>query len=140
MTHDNAREEIDEIYEQTLELVGAGWSPPSSAEWRGCAILESAKDNETWARFTQRFGLLDEPPTRIAEKVADLWTRLGYPTKVVSDDRMTPPREVVSYPPYLTGTTTDGFGIVFTVGEGYADFTGNSRCVPMDPDLDWYPS
>ncbi|UAJ79725.1 hypothetical protein IT072_01085 [Leifsonia sp. ZF2019] len=134
LDHHRAKAEVDSLYTQTLAIVGDGWNPPSSEEWRGCGRTSMAGENESWSRFTQRFGQLDETPQRLAEKVAELWTKLGYPVHVVSDDRMSPPREVVSYPAYLTGTTQDGFGAVFTVGDGYADFSAGSRCVPIDLD------
>ncbi|WP_226656826.1 hypothetical protein [Leifsonia sp. LS1] len=136
MEHDRARAEVDTLYEQTLAVVGDGWNPASSAEWRGCTRLSLADEQESWARFTQRFGELDQTPHAIAVQIAQLWNRLGYPADIVSDDRMTPPRKVVSYPAYLTGTTEEGFGVVFTIGDGYADFTGYSRCVPVDADRD----
>jgi hypothetical protein len=133
MQHTRAQAEIEELYDKTLEIVGAGWNAPES-EWSGCGRSGIARETDSWARFSQRFGPLDASPQEIAERVAEGWSRMGYSVTVVSDDALTPPRKVVSFPAYLTGTTVQGFGAVFTVGESYADFRGRSRCVPSDPD------
>jgi hypothetical protein len=139
MEHEAAKAEVEELYEKTIAIVGEGWDEPSR-EWRLCG-RSALTDTDSWARVNQRFGPLAAAPADIAEQVAALWNRLGYPVEVVADDTITPPRKVVSYPAYLTGTTAEGFGAVFTVGEEYADFRGYSRCVPSDPALvDRFPS
>lgn len=126
---DGAKAEVEELYEETLAVVGPGWGS-SDAEWRGCGRSSLSHDAESWSRYVQRFGPLDGSPQEIAESVAATWNRLGYSVEVESDDTISPPRKIVSYPAYLKGTTADGFGVVFTVGENYADFSGGSRCVP----------
>ncbi|GAA0424189.1 hypothetical protein GCM10009543_19050 [Leifsonia naganoensis] len=136
MKHEEAKAEVEKLYEQTLAIVGDGWDAPSSASWGACGKWSLGKDRDSWSRFTQRFGQLEEPPEEIAARVAELWNGLGYAVRVVADDTLTPPRKVVSYPGYLAGTTSDGFGALFTVGDGYADFSAGSRCVPSDPDLE----
>jgi hypothetical protein len=133
--HEEAKAEIEEIYQRTVVIVGDGWNKPESS-WGGCARSSRSDNTDSWSRVNQRFGDLNAPALTIAERVAEEWNRLGYSVKVETDDTLTPPRKVVSYPAYLTGTTPEGFGAVFTVGEGYADFRGYSRCVPSDPDLE----
>lgn len=135
MQHKRAKAEIEGLYEKALDIVGDGWNA-SESEWSGCGRSGIAREADSWARFNQRFGPLDASPQEIAEQVAEGWSRMGYSVTVVSDDSLTPPRKVVSFPAYLTGTTEDGFGAVFTIGESYADFRGRSRCVPSDPDLE----
>jgi hypothetical protein len=132
--HAAAKSEIEELYEKTLAIVGDGWKD-GGREWRGCGRSALA-NTDSWARFSQRFGPLRSSPAELADEVAALWNRLGYQVEVVTDPIITPPRKVVSYPSYLTGTTAEGFGVVFTVGPDYADFRGRSRCVPSDPAFD----
>ncbi len=134
---DVAKAEVEELYEETLAVVGPGWGwSDAESSWGGCARSSRSDNTDSWSRVNQRFGDLNAPALTIAERVAEEWNRLGYSVKVETDDTLTPPRKVVSYPAYLTGTTPEGFGAVFTVGEGYADFRGYSRCVPSDPDPD----
>jgi hypothetical protein len=139
VTHAKAKAEVENLYELTTAIVGGGWDE-SDREWRECG-RQALTGTDSWARFNQRFGPLAQSPSAIADQVATLWNRLGYPVTVVADDTITPPRMVVSYPPYLTGPTTDGFSAVFTVGEEYADFDASSRCVASDPSIvGRYPS
>jgi hypothetical protein len=132
--HAEAKSEIEELYEKTLAIVGDGWTE-GDREWRGCG-RSALTDTDSWARFSQRFGPLGSSPEELADEVASLWNQLGYPVKVVTDTNFAPPRKVVSYPPYLTGTTQEGFGAVFMVGPDYAGIRGRSRCVPSDPAFD----
>ncbi|UAJ79724.1 hypothetical protein IT072_01080 [Leifsonia sp. ZF2019] len=136
MDHDEAKGEVESLYNEVIEVVGEGWNAPEAA-WRDCRAVG---EEEAWAQMSQRFGDLDATPDVLASKVAEAWRGLGYDVAVVSDSTITPPRKVVSYPAYLTGTTDDGFGAVFSVGEGYADFRGYGRCVPIDADRDDFSS
>jgi hypothetical protein len=139
MGHEAAKVEVEELYEKTIAIVGDGWTTVTK-EWDVCGRL-ALTDTDSWNRFSQRIDTLTGPPEQIAARVAALWDSLGYEVSVVSDDELIPQRQIVSYPPFLTGTTTDGFSAVFTIGEGYADFDAGSRCVPSDPALvDRFPS
>ncbi len=137
MEHDEAKAEVEALYERTLAIVGDGWKV-DTREWGACG-RRSLPGRDSWARFSQRFGPLSSSPQQIADRVAEARTELGYDVTVVSDDSLTPPRKVVSYPAYLTGTTSDGFGITFSVGDDYADFDAGGRCVPSDPTAERYP-
>lgn len=138
MEHDQAKAEVETLYDRTVTIVGEdGWKV-DTREWAGCG-RRSLRDTDSWARFSQRIAPLDAPPQQVAERVAEAWIELGYDVRVVTDDTLTPPRKIVSYPAYLTGTTADGFGAMFTVGEGYADLSVDSRCVPSDPTAERYP-
>jgi hypothetical protein len=77
----------------------------------------------------QAFSGVGEDASAIAEDVARKWGALGYDVDLAEQPGATPPRKVVSYPAYLTGVTKEGFGVVFSVSEDYADFLGYSRCV-----------
>lgn len=137
--HVRTKNEIETLYRQTIALVGDGHWGESEAGWGGCS-KSALPDTDSWSRLIQWHGPLDRSPLYIARDVAALWSKLGYPTSVESDDTLTPPRKIVSYPRYLTGTTAEGFGAVFSVGDGFANFRGHSRCVTPYPDLlDRYP-
>jgi hypothetical protein len=128
-------QEIQRLYDEATALVADTWPTRPDKTWQtGCGDYADGTPSETWSIFNQYFGPTKSSPEETAERVAQLWTEHGYPTKVVEDNNIYPPRKVVSYPPYLTGVRKDGFGIEFTIGENYADFVGNSQCAPIDPD------
>ncbi|WP_431245755.1 hypothetical protein [Leifsonia xyli] len=127
--------EIQRLYDEATALVADTWPKPFALEWQpGCGEYADGTELETWNIANQYKGPTKSSPEDTAERVAKMWTDYGFPTKVVEDDHINPPRKVVSYPPYLTGVREDGLGIVFTIGDNYADFRGYSRCAPVDPD------
>jgi hypothetical protein len=129
------QQEVQRLYDEATALVSDAWPRPYSMEWgTGCGDYADGTESESWNIFNQYKGPTKSSPEETAERVARMWTEHGFPTKVVEDNHINPPRKVVSYPPYLTGVREDGFGILFTIGENYADFDGNSRCAPVDPD------
>jgi type II secretory pathway pseudopilin PulG len=125
--------EIQALYDEATTLVADTWPTPET-EWGTCGEFADGTEAESWNIANQYKGPTKASPEDTAERVAKLWTDHGFPTKVVQDNHIYPPRKVVSYPPYLTGVREDGFGIEFTIGENYSDFVGNSRCAPIDPD------
>ena len=128
-------QEIQRLYDEATALVADAWPNTPEKEWgTGCGDYADGTESESWNIANQYKGPTKSSPEVTAERVAALWTEHEFPTKVVEDDRINPPRKVVSYPPYLTGVRSDGFGIQSTIGENYADFIGNSRCAPIDPD------
>jgi hypothetical protein len=133
--HVQAKGEIETLYQETIALVGEDWWGNSEYEWRGCG-RSGLRDTDSWARVNRWHGPIERTPQQIANDVAALWRSLGYPVTVQSDDTLEPPRKIVSYPPYLTGTTPEGFGAVFSIGDDYAGFRGYSRCVDQYPELD----
>ncbi|MEV8214516.1 hypothetical protein [Leifsonia sp. NPDC077715] len=129
------QQEIQNLYDEATALVADSWPTVPDKSWgTGCGNYADGTESESWNIANQYFGPTKSSPEETAQRVADLWTEHGYPTKVVEDTKINPPRKVVSYPPYLTGVRQDGFGIQFTIGENYSDFVGNSRCAPIDPD------
>ncbi|WP_233265502.1 hypothetical protein [Leifsonia sp. AG29] len=129
------RQEIQRLYDEATALVADTWPNRAEAEWGfGCGDYADGTPSESWNIFNVYYGPTKFSPKETAERVAQLWTERGYPTKVVEDNHIFPPRKVVSYPPYLTGLRADGFGIQFTIGENLADFVGDSQCAPIDPD------
>jgi len=128
-------QEIRRLYDEATALVADTWPSPDTMDWgTGCGDYADGTPSESWNIFNQYKGPTKSSAEETAERVAKMWTDYGFPTKVVEDNKIYPPRKVVSYPPYLTGVREDGFAIVFTIGENYADFSGYSRCAPIDPD------
>ena len=128
------QQEVQRLYDEATALVADNWPTVPDKSWQtGCGSYADGTESETWNIDNQYFGPTKFSPAETAERVAALWTEHGFPTKVVEDNRINPPRKVVAYPPYLTGLREDGFGIEFSIGENYADFLGNSRCAPIDP-------
>jgi hypothetical protein len=127
--------EMQRLYDEATALVADNWPTVPDESWgTGCGDYADGTPSESWNIFNQYFGPTKSSPEETAERVAKMWTDYGFPTQVVEDTKIYPPRKVVSYPPYLTGVRADGLGIVFTIGENYADFQGYSRCAPEDPD------
>ncbi|WP_431245756.1 hypothetical protein [Leifsonia xyli] len=127
--------EIQRLYDEATALVADAWPKPDTMAWgNGCGNYADGTESESWNIFNQYKGPTKSSPEETAERVAKMWTDYGFPTKVVEDNHINPPRKVVSYPPYLTGVRNDGFAIEFTIGDNYADFQGYSRCAPVDPD------
>ncbi|WP_244528072.1 MULTISPECIES: hypothetical protein [unclassified Leifsonia] len=127
--------EMQRLYDEATALVADTWPKPDTMTWQpGCGDYADGTPSETWNIFNQYKGPTKSSPEETAERVAKMWTDYGFPTKVIEDNKIYPPRKVVSYPPYLTGVREDGFAIVFTIGENYSDFRGYSRCAPIDPD------
>ncbi|MEY9853775.1 hypothetical protein ABH923_003453 [Leifsonia sp. EB41] len=127
------QQEIQALYDETTALVADTWPKPEFEWGYGCGEYADGTESESWNIFNQYKGPTKSSPEETAERVAALWTKRGFPTKVIEDNNIYPPRKVVSYPPYLTGVRKDGLGIVFTIGGNYSDFRGYSRCAPIDP-------
>ncbi|KRC49225.1 hypothetical protein ASE16_10670 [Leifsonia sp. Root227] len=128
-------QEIQRLYDEATALVADTWPTAPERSWgTGCGDYADGTPSESWNIFNQYYGPTKSSTEETAERVAKMWTDYGFPTKMVEDNKIYPPRKVVSYPPYLTGVREDGFAIVFTIGENYADFQGYSRCAPQDPD------
>lgn len=129
------QQEIQDLYDEATALVADNWPTVPDKSWgTGCGNYADGTESESWNIFNQYFGPTKRSPEETAERIAALWTEHGFPTKVIEDNNIYPPRKVVSYPPYLTGVREDGLGIVFTIGENYSDFRAYSRCAPIDPD------
>ncbi|SFL59537.1 hypothetical protein SAMN04515692_107115 [Leifsonia sp. CL147] len=127
--------EIQRLYDEAAALVADTWPKPDTMNWQtACGDYADGTQSETWNIANQYKGPTKFSPEETAERVAKMLTDYGFPTKVIEDNKIYPPRKVVSYPPYLTGVREDGFAIVFTIGENYSDFSGYSRCAPIDPD------
>jgi hypothetical protein len=133
--HVQAKAEIETLYQESIALVGDEHWTGSEYEWGGCGRSDKL-GTDSWLRVNQWRGPLDRTPTDIANDVAELWNKRGFPVIVETDETLTPPRKIVSYPAWITGSTAEGFLAVFSVAEGFANFRGFSRCVDPYPSLD----
>ncbi|WP_235557014.1 hypothetical protein [Microbacterium sp. Leaf203] len=65
-------------------------------------------------------------------RLARAWQERGHRVTVERDTNLTPPRWILSDPPYLTGTHPHGSFFTLNVGEGLVYFDATSACVPGD--------
>jgi hypothetical protein len=130
---ERAKLEIRTLYEATRDLIPGDWSE-GTGSWGPCRT-ESVQDGVEYNIFSQRRNRpLPSEAKSIAEEAQDLWARHGHSVEIEHDQTLTPPRYILSDPPYLTGSSPSGLWFRFTVGEDYADFTATSRCVSGDQD------
>ena len=126
-----AKQEIRILYEATRDLIPGGWSE-GTGEWGPCGT-ETGQDGVEYTVFSQRHNQpLPSEAKSIAEEAQALWSRHGYSVEIENDQTLAPPRYILSFPPYLTGSAPSGLWFRFTVGKNYADFTATSRCVQGD--------
>ncbi|MFF1878600.1 hypothetical protein [Leifsonia sp. NPDC058230] len=126
-----AKAEVASLYRGMQELLGGDWIDDTH-NWGPCYMLDGS-EGVSYSMFSiRRSQPLPAPPKRIAEQAQAIWARFGHRVEIEYNDVMRPPRHVLSEPRLLAGSKPDGLLIQFTVGEDYADFTANSRCVLGD--------
>ncbi|WP_307217521.1 hypothetical protein [Microbacterium sp. SORGH_AS_0888] len=71
-------------------------------------------------------------PADLIAQAQKAWQERGHDVKVERDTNLTPPRWILSDPPYLTGTHSDGSYYLLDVNESAIYFRAYSACVPGD--------
>ena len=71
-------------------------------------------------------------PADLITKAQLVWQKYGHDVTVERDTNLTPPRWVLSDPPYLTGAHSDGSYYLLDVSESAVYFRAYSACVPGD--------
>ncbi|MDQ1129713.1 hypothetical protein [Microbacterium sp. SORGH_AS_0888] len=71
-------------------------------------------------------------PADLIAQAQKAWQERGHDVKVERDTNLTPPRWILSDPPYLTGTHSDGSYSTLDVNESAIYFRATSGCVPGD--------
>ncbi|WP_431279518.1 hypothetical protein [Leifsonia poae] len=132
MTPTEAKQEVDALYGATRDSVGGEWNE-AGRSWEFCPLPDGS-DGNAYRFFAQRREQPLTDPESVAEAVRLVWAQHGHDVKVEFDGTLTPKRYILSDPAWLAGTGKDGLLFQFTVGENYADFSGDSRCVQGDPD------
>jgi hypothetical protein len=123
-----AKTEVVSLSQAMQDLLGGEWSVDTDT-WSWCETSEG-REGVSYMLFSQRiYQPLPADTKKVAERAKAIWARFGHPTEIVHDDVMTPPRHILSDPPWLAGTKPNGQLFQFTVGDNYADFLGHSQCV-----------
>jgi hypothetical protein len=126
-----AKREVLSLYHAMQYLLGGEWNDDTHG-WGPCDMSDG-KEGVSYALFSQRiYQPLPAEPRNIAEQAQAVWARFGHSVEIEHNDVMTPPRHILSDPPWLAGSKPDGLLFQFTVGEDYADFTADGRCVLGD--------
>ncbi|MFF1634266.1 hypothetical protein [Leifsonia sp. NPDC058248] len=131
MTPEQAKQEVRALYEATRDLMPGNWFEDTRT-WGTCTTA-SGESGAYYEFLAQR---RDQPlpadPASIAEQAQRVWAAHGHPVRIQRDKTLDPPRWILSDPAWLAGTGPDGLLLQFTVGDDYADFIANSRCVAGD--------
>jgi hypothetical protein len=126
-----AKTEALSLYHAMQDLLGGEWNDDTH-DWGPCDMSDG-KEGVSYALFSQRINqALPADPRKVAEQAQAIWARLGHQVEIEHNDVMTPPRQILSDPPWLAGSKPNGLLFQLTVGENYADFTARSRCVLGD--------
>jgi hypothetical protein len=131
MTPEEAKQEIEELYELTRDAVSGDWDY-SMHTWTSCETSEG-RDGGEFNIFSKRRGQpLRSDPESVAKMVEAIWADHGHPVKAEYSTDFTEPRFILSDPAWLAGSGPEGLLVQFTVGDDYADFGATSRCVAGD--------
>jgi hypothetical protein len=126
-----AKREVLSLYQATQDLLGGDWNDDTH-NWGPCGTSEG-KEGVSYMLFSQRiYQALPADPSKVAAQAQSIWARFGHSVEIEQNDVMTPPRHILSDPPWLAGSEPSGLLVQFTVGEDYADFYATSRCVLGD--------
>ena len=85
-----------------------------------------------WSMAASRTAPLSGAPADLIVQAQRAWQERGHDVTVERDTNLTPPRWILSDPPYLTGTHSDGSYYTLNIGDGLAYFDATSGCVPGD--------
>ncbi|WP_271176411.1 hypothetical protein [Leifsonia poae] len=114
------------------KLVGGEWTVDTRS-WFWCA-LPNGSDGAQFMFLATRSGVpLQDSPQHLAEQAQKLWAQRGIEAGIDLDEQLDPSRRILSSPAWLTGTDRDGRLLHFIVGDNYAIFGGDSRCVEGEP-------
>ncbi|MDQ1129716.1 hypothetical protein [Microbacterium sp. SORGH_AS_0888] len=129
MTPDDVKAQITDLYEASAAIAPDGWDIQGS--WLDCS--SSSSDLKVrWKLSASRIAPLPGEPADLITQAQKAWQERGHDVKVERDTNLTPPRWILSDPPYLTGTHSDGSYYTLDIGDGLAYFDATSACVPGD--------
>lgn len=130
MTPQAVRAQIEDLYQASAAAIAPdGWEVVGS--WLDCSP-SSSDLRVRWTLATSRVAPLPGAPADLIAQVQRAWRERGHDVTIERDTNLTPPRWILSDPPYLTGTHADGSVITLDIGEGLAYFDATSACVPGD--------
>lgn len=131
MTPEDVKARIVDLYEASAAAIAPdGWQV-DDASWLVCSVGSS--DSGVKLSFAaSRTAPLPGAPADLAARAQKVWQERGHDVTVEQDTNLTPPRWVLSDPPYLTGTHSDGSYYLLDVNDRAVYFQATSACVPGD--------
>ncbi len=130
MTPEDVKAQIMDLYHASATaLASDGWEVEGS--WLDCSP-SSADLRVRWNLAASRSAPLPGSPSDLASRAQKAWQERGHDVRVERDTNLTPPRWILSDPPYLTGTRADGSYYTLDVSESAVYFRADSACVPGD--------
>ncbi|MDQ1129714.1 hypothetical protein [Microbacterium sp. SORGH_AS_0888] len=129
MTPEQVKAQINDLYQASTAIAPDGWKVNGS--WSDCS--PSSSDSKVrWSFTAWRNAPLPGAPADLIAQAQNAWQERGHDVKVERDTNLTPPRWILSDPPYLTGTHSDGSYYLLDVNESAIYFEATSACVPGD--------
>lgn len=130
MTPEEVKAQIMDLYQASAAaLAPDGWDVNGS--WLDCSP-SSSDSRVLWTVVASRTAPLPGAPADLIVQAQKAWQEQGHDVKVERDTNLTPPRWILSDPPYLTGTHSDGSYYALDVSESAIYFRATSGCVPGD--------
>lgn len=136
VTPDEVKETVLGYYADVRAALGDdAWNEMSS--WGTCQ-LDGHRDDVQWTFAAQRFIELPMAPKSYGEQIAAAWTDRGLEPSAGEDDGSTEGSYLVSDPPLLAGSRSDGGFTQISIDPHSALFRATSACIPgrladMDP-------
>jgi len=130
MTPEQVKAQIMDLYQASAAAIAPdGWDVHGS--WSDCSP-SSSDLRVRWSLAASRTAPLPGAPADLIVQAQKAWQERGHDVKIGRDTNLTPPRWILSDPPYLTGTHSDGSYYTLNIGDGLAYFDATSGCVPGD--------
>jgi len=130
MTPEQVKAQIMDLYQASAAATAPdGWDVNGS--WSACPD-DASGPRVRWNLLASRTAPLPAAPADLIVQAQKAWQERGHDVTVERDTNLTPPRWILSDPPYLTGTHSDGSYYALDIGDGVAYFEAYSGCVPGD--------
>ncbi|MDQ1178126.1 hypothetical protein QE416_002862 [Microbacterium sp. SORGH_AS 421] len=130
MTPEAVEAQITDLYEASAAAIAPdGWKVDAS--WLSCSD-NSTGDGVNLLFAASRSAPLPGDPAELISQAQIVWQKHGHDVTIERDTNLTPPRWILSDPPYLTGTHPDGSYYLLDVSESAVYFRAYSACVPGD--------
>jgi hypothetical protein len=131
MTPEEVKAQIMDLYQASAAaLAPDGWKV-DDVSWLACSD-DSSGPRVKLMFAASRTAPLPGAPADLIVQAQKAWQERGHDVTVERDTNLTPPRWILSDPPYLTGTHSDGSYYTLDIGDGVAYFEAKSGCVPGD--------
>ncbi|MDQ1129715.1 hypothetical protein [Microbacterium sp. SORGH_AS_0888] len=130
VTSEQVKAQITDLYEASAAIAPDGWKV-DDASWSACSD-DSSGPRVKLMFAASRTAPLPGTPADLIAQAQKAWQERGHDVSIERDTNLTPPRWILSDPPYLTGTHSDGSYYLLDVNESAIYFEAYSACVPGD--------